>query len=201
MAYSTNPEIVVARLGLLTELQAGRACRWRVDPPTRRETHIQAYRIREALFCANVHADQFPALALAYHTFSIHEVEPGLVEAKLKTQAGVEVSAASVTREVPIHGLAPWGREVSTVSKTTAQELIDGWQAHLPSNDPLKFPQTKLPPEELRLLHSWASSNTPRLMLLVGAESITISLTTPDMAAFAWQPPPEPKKPEKQYDL
>ena len=201
MAYSTNPELVRARLGLLTELQAGRACRWRVDPPTRRETHIQAYRIREALYCANVHADKFPELALAYKIFSIYEVEPGLVEAKLRTQAGVEISAAPAPREMPIHGQAVWGREVSTVAKTTAQELIESWQAHLPSNDPLKFPQTKLPTEELTKLHAWTTSHEPKLMLLVGAESITISLRTPDMAAFAWQPPPEPKKPEKQYDL
>jgi len=186
---------------LLAELQAGRACRWRVDPPTREETHRLAYRIREALYCASIHALRFPELALAHRSFSIHEIEPGLIEAKLKAQAGVELTAGGSPREVPVHGLAVWGKEVSTVSKTTAQELIDSWQAHLPSNDPLKFPQTRLPPEELKVLHSWTSSHEPKLMLLVGAESITISLRTPDMATFAWQPPPEPKKPERKYDL
>lgn len=204
MAYSTNPEIVYDRMPLLRELAAARATRWRLDTPDRDATRRFVYRVREALYCAWIHKDIFPELALAYENFSIHLIEPGVVEAKLKIQDGLDgVRVEAPGAETPVHGTAVWGKEVSTVSKTTAQELIDAWQAHLPSNDPLKFPQTKLPPEELRALHVWASSEDrhPRLMILVGAESITLSLRTPDMAAFAWQPPPEPPKPEKPYDI
>lgn len=200
MAYSTSPDIVRDRLELLTELQAGRACRWTTQAD-RQETQRLAYRIREALYAASIHAKEFPELARAYYLFSIHVIEPGLIEAKIKSQAGVETSGSSAPRVLPIHGLAPWGREVSTVAKTTAQELIDAWQAHLPSNDPLKFEQTTLPAKELAALHRWASEWKPRLMLLVGAESITLSLATPDMADFAWQPPPPAPKPEKLYDI
>ena len=200
MAFSTSPEIVYDRLELLVELQAGRACRWTTEPD-RQETQRLAYRIREALFAASNHPKQFPELARAYFNFSIHVIEPGIIEAKLKSQAGVEVSRTDAPRVLPIHGLAPWGREVSTVAKTTAQELIDAWQAHLPSNDPVKFQQTVLPVEELTTLHKWAGERQPRLMILVGAESITLSLLTPDMAAFAWQPPPPPPRPEGKYDI
>lgn len=198
MGYSINREVLEARRDLMAELELGRACRW-TTAADMRATKQLAYDIREALYIASLYPQEFPALARARESFSIFVIKPGLIEAKPRSSA----TAPAVVRhdETPIHGLGPFGREQSTVGKTTATEIVEAWDAHAPSLDPINFQQTTLPPEELRALYNWAIAHTPHLMLLVGDGFLTVSLRDPDVDAFAWHPPQAPPKPEPEYDV
>lgn len=203
MAYSTNPQLVMDRWALVEELAQGRACRWRVSPPTREATRRQAYQIRETLYIASLYPEKFKALASAASQFSIHIVEVGLIEAKTKSNPYVDVTPEVRSSNVAVFGGgSPHGTEPSTVSKQTAAECIDAWRQHLPSSDPLNFPQTTLSDEEMTALYKWAQGNTPKLMLLVGAGSLTISLRDASgaMDSYSWKPP-KPAPAEEKFDI
>jgi hypothetical protein len=199
MAYSINRDVLRARMHLMGELAAGRACRWTTaeDPVATRRLW---YSIREALSIASRYPEEFPALALADKAFTIHIIRPGLVEAKPRKTPKVEVVRGQHP-DIPIHGPEVWGQEQDTVAPTTAQQLIDAWMAHLPSSDPLHFQQVALPIEELFKLHDWVSARVPKMMMLVGEGMITLSLLEIGMESYAWHPPEPPKKPERSYDL
>lgn len=193
MPYSTNPALLVQRMSEMLELKAGRACQWHTtaDPQI---TQRLATRIRENLWIAHTYPKIFPELAQAYHAFSIHVVGPGVVEAK----PWPDITLAASTGE-------PWGKayEISTVARTTAQQCIDAWMAHLPSNDPVNFQQTTLPDDELQALWHWAiqTDTHPKLMILKGPGHMTLALAVSSMESVAWHPPKPPAKPEKNYDF
>jgi hypothetical protein len=176
----------------MTELIAGHSCAWRTAPD-RVVTERLCARIRQALNIASKHPDRFPELAKAYLHFTISIIEPGLIEAKPKVSAHVEVIDPPA-----IMGGAPHGKPISTVGKTTAAELIDSWTAHLPSNDPVNFQQTILSTEELGKLYTWAKSNIPELMLMVGKGFITVAPLDAGASAFAWTPATPPLAPERE---
>lgn len=202
MGYSINPQIVYRKRHLVAELEAGRACRWTMVPDPQL-TRQKLAELREILWIASQHAEEFPDLALAHQTFSLSIVAPGVIEAKIKANVSpVAIGASVAAPQVAVHGGVPWGREQSTVGKTTAAEITEAWQAHLPSNDAMNFPQTRLPVEELTALYNWAIERTPRLMLLVGDGHLTVTLRDPDVESIAgWHPPvPEPK-PEPEYNI
>jgi hypothetical protein len=198
LGYSTNPAVLEARRPQLAELELGRACRWRTAPD-RDITRRKAYELREALYIASLHPEDYPQLALAYRGFSIHVIEPGLIEAK--PRAGAELSTPQLRYDTPVQGITPFGREVSTVGKTSASEVIAAWDARIPSLDPVHFQQTTLPESELRLLWDWASSHFPKLMLLVGEGFLTLSPLEAGMDDFAWKPAVPPPAPEPEYNV
>ncbi len=201
MAYSINPELVEQRREEfdLDSLAQG-AKRWKITPPDGPSTRRAVYRIREALYIAQMHPERFPLIAQAADKYSIHYIEPGVIEAKLKHSPSVE------TQGVATHGGGnlPWGKELATVGPTKADECIDAWQKHLPSSDPVNFPNTTLSDEELQQLWTWATRRNPRLMILVGAGTVTLSLRMAEMDTYAWsppKPPAEPPKPDEAFDL
>lgn len=198
MAFSINPQLAEQRrVELNLDALAEGAQRWRTTPDpviTRR----LAYRIREALYIGNMYPERFPILAMAYDRYAIHIIEPGIIEAKLKSNPTVQSSGIT-----PQHGGgAPWGREQATVGPSAADEIIDAWQKHLPSSDAMNFPQTTLTDDELMKLWEWATRRNPRLMILVGAGTITVSLRQAEMDSYAWSPPAPPKQePKTEFDI
>lgn len=185
---------------MLAELEAGRACQWVVDPPDPDATRKLAREIHEALYVASLYPGDYPALASARRSFSIHIVRPGLVEARQKPTRDL---SPSPTAGLSTHGGGdqPAYREVQLVGHTTAQGLMDAWAGHMPSLDALRFQQTTLPGVELIRLYAWTQKHTPRLQILVGQGFITLSLVEAGMADFAWHPPVPTPEPEPSYDV
>jgi hypothetical protein len=199
MGYSRNPELVEVEMPNLLELKAGRSCRW-TTAPNWPATSSLLRRLRQALYIANLYPERFPELALASKNFALHLVGPGIIEAKPKQTATVETDLHAIAR---VQGGPVWGKEVSTVGKTTADEIVTAWAEHQPSNDPLNFQQTKLSPEELSKLYHWAKNgnNHPELMLLVGEGFLTVALV--ERGAPEWSPPAglTSIKKETKYDI
>jgi hypothetical protein len=204
MSYGINPE-AVERLreawpAEMAELEAGRPCKWAClsDPLI---TQRLAWRIRNALRIASRYPNRFPALAQAAKNFSIHVVRDGLIEARWKpgaTQTEAELGST------PTHGGMdePHGKAQPSISLSRADEVIEAWQRHLPSSDPLHFTSTLLGHTEMVALYTWAVHNTPRLMLLVDEDRHTLTVSLHDTSAveFAWHPPKAAPLPEK-FDL
>lgn len=189
MPFSRNPDLVRQRAALVADLKSGGASIWRV-PPNPQDTQKYAQQIRETLFIASLYPDQFPELAAAHKNFAIHVVGPGLIEAKLKPNADGTT------------GQAPWGKEQHTVELSTAHDIAEAWQKHLPSSDPLKFENHQLSPDELKLLYKWCNDRTPKLMMLVtNTGHLTLALREPGSESYSWHPPGEAPKEEPEYDV
>lgn len=202
MGYSVNPEIVRERAELVIELAKGFPQVWELEPD-HALTQRKAYSIREVLHVASLFPDQFPELAQADDMFSIHVVRPGRIEARFKSSSTVRTgSPGSIPQQ--IHGIVTpltGFKTVAQVGLTTAEECIESWLGHLPSSDPLLLQRTDLNLNELVQLYTFCSTSTPRLMMLVGDEHITISLHEAGVAEIAgWQPPQVHAAPE-EFDL
>lgn len=196
MANSISPKTVENRRELLKDLEAGKTTRWTtaVDPLATRRL---ANQIREALFVARKFPEQFPALAQAAERFSIHIVTDGLIEARVKPTK-TETSASS---SVPTHGGETLGTErTSLVGLGSAAQVINSWKAHLPSSDALHFTRTQLSQGELRELYKWTRTWKPKLMILVGDDTLTLSLWDVTIKEFAWHPP-RVSEPEEKFDV
>lgn len=198
MGYSVNPELVEQRKSLLQPLAEGRTTRWNCDPDLI-ETKRFVYALREALHIAALYPKRFPKLAKAAEDFAIVVVGPGMVEAKVKRGK----TESSMSSDVAVHGLEAQGRVVPSVGIQKADDIIDSWQKHLPSNDPLHFTQTQLSFEELVELFIFCKNNTPTLMMLVDEEQglLTVSPFDGSIKEFAWSPPKPPSPPEKEFNL
>lgn len=199
MGYGTNAQTVLDRMAVLQPLEALQTHQWVVKGGYK-ETAKEAYRIREGLYIAGLYPSRFPKLAAAAERMSIHVVARGIIEARLKPTSSVE-SAPAHLRQVT-HGLEPFGREVPTVSMSTAQECIDSWIAHQPSNDPVRFVNTVLSPDELLKLYQWTRTHWPKLIILLGEHNKTLILSLPDphIQEFAWSPAKPAEQPET-FDL
>lgn len=207
MGYGTNIETLVSRLDHLDDLNMGRASVWTCTP-THAATRKLAWNIREALYIASLHEDKYPVLARAYRTFSIHIVGPGRVEARPKDQP-IEVKSERLNpnpkpQPTPQHGVVGANagfKTVAQVALSSAHECIQAWEAHLPSSDPLLLQRTKLPEDELEILYDFCQQNTPKLMILVGDDHITMSLYEAETATLAaWMPAAAQATPE-EFDL
>lgn len=196
MAYHISPSTVESRAAILAPLKTGQAHAWLLATDNPAAARRFADRIREALRAAAAFPQRFPELAAAASRYTIRVISPSRVEAHPKGDP-VRVASSGPARdyEPPVHGGETWGEPVPTVGLTSAQDLIASWRAHLPSNDPIHFPQTTLPYDELVKLYGWAQLNTPRLMLIVGESHITLSLHDTSVDEIAgWKPqPPRPQ--------
>lgn len=198
MGYSTNPELVEQRKSLLQPLAEGRTTRWTPDSdPT--ETKRFVYSLREALHIAALYPQRFPELARAAEKFTIVTTAPGSVEARFKHGK----TETSVSSDAPTHGLEPQGKLVQQVGMLSADDVIESWRSHLPSNDPLHFTDTRLDFEELAVLWAFCVANVPKLMILVDEEQglLTVSPFDGSIEEFAWSPPEPAPPPEKEFNL
>lgn len=192
MAYSTNPATVNSRLAdpLLGEglqlLQAGDLASWSFtqDPLI---TQRIARQLREVLYLAARYPLRFPGLARAAEFCVIKVVRDGYIEATFKSTPKTETSVINTT---PIHGLESQGRPVQSIGPSTAEEVKNAWQEHLPSSDPLHFTKVGMDEEEMYDLWEWAVAHEPRLMLLYDEDrgTLTVSLLDPTVLEFAWAP-------------
>jgi hypothetical protein len=200
MGYRNNPELVTERWDLLSPLEAGQEYRWAVKGDWD-ATHRVAFKIREGLHIARRHPARFPKLASAAARMSIHIVEVGVIEARLRAVDSVE-SAPDYQRVPQQGGDIPVDKTVPSIALPSADDIISAWNAHLPSNNPLTFKQTVLPLPELLRLHAWATTQHPKLMFLVGEHNQTIMLSLHDMSAseYSWSPP-KARAPEEKFNL
>jgi hypothetical protein len=198
MGYSTNPGLIAERADLLDRLAAGQACAWATDPDPQ-ATQREAYRIRECLAIAKRYPEDFPALAAAADRFTIVVVRDGLIEAKPKQapHASTVVGGGVATVQAPHE---PARRNVPTVGLTRAEELIAAWIEVQPSNDPLRFAETRLSDVELRELYAWTSDAQHRLAILVGDGHITLTKYKKGIEAIAWTPP-QPAPVPRNFDV
>ena len=160
----------------------------------RAPTSRLAYRIREGLAIPSNWPSRFPELARYAKGYAITTPRPGRVEAIMRPERIVSVSA------VKTHGSRPHGQEPTQVRLTSAQAIIDSWQAHLPSNDAINFKQTSLPYDELKRLFHWAQANAPKLMILAADNTLTLALYEIGVGEHSWHPKPDPE-PEESLNL
>lgn len=190
MGYSENPELLQSKMYLFTELREGKATRWTCGS-SRVATKNFVEQIHECLHIASVNPQRFPELARAKQAFRIHVIRPGLVEARPRTSASVVVTSSESFAPV-----------VPTVGVKSAQEIINAWRDHMPSQDPIMFQQHKLDMLELTTLYDWCDSHEPRLMMLVGDAHLTLSLRVVFRGDdLSWKPPAPTPAPEREYNI
>lgn len=195
MAYSESIRTLENRRHLLTSLEAGQSSRWVTD---KGRAQNLARQIREALSIAAKNADAYPALARAAEMFKIEVPNSSTVQAVPKERKATVVGEAFTphTRgsddlegdEGPGGGGLAFGSPQVRVGLTTADQVIDAWVKHLPSNDLMNFPSTVLPYAELEKLHRWATARTPRLMFFVPEGSLTLSVAEDGVEEHSWHP-------------
>lgn len=200
MAYSVNPETIENRRPMYKEfykaLESGKPAKIEIarDPLVTRRV---ARQLREVLYIAARYPERYPKLAEAAERFAIVEVRDGLIEARFKPTK-VETSFRV---ETSIQGLEPQGKPVPSVNVTTAAQIIESWKKHLPSSDPIHFKQTVLDEVELTKLWEWATSWKPKLMILIGDHTLTLSHRDPTVSEFAWRPINAVDEEEEELDV
>lgn len=166
-------------------------------------SHTLAYKIREALFVAKLHAESYPLLADAADKLVIEVVSPTKVQARLSV-VPTEAMILSGENVSPTHGLqsGPLGRIVSTAGEQTAFTIIEAWKRSQPNLTPINFPQAKLDYTQLLALWNWCQQWKPRpLMIMEDEGSITLGPTEDAVVAYSWHPnegdmPVVPDKPK-----
>lgn len=178
--YSKSPRAVQRMLHHLDLVQQGRTCAWTVPYG---EADSFAYKIRNALFAAKLHEEQFPALAARAGQFRILTVSPMRVEAVLApepTEAEVEVLGATPSAYVGGHPEQHPG--------PISVELIQStWQARQPDAAPLYFPGAALSGEDLTRLFEWAT-DLHVLMFVSPQGDLTLRRFSQDLAGLEWTP-------------
>ncbi len=191
MAYSRSPATLDAMIlsGQLSELAAGRGCRWRTPP---NESHRHAYKVREALFIAALYPDQYPELATAAQKFTIEVTSSREVQARLAKQTTEAATLATGIGQdghvSPNTGLEKAGRAIATAGPQSQFTIIDAWVKAQPNSDPMYFPQANLDEGQLTQLYNWATNCTPPLMLMVNGEAVTVSLVDRAVVQYSWHP-------------
>lgn len=207
MGYSSNPAVVVARAHLFEELAAGHPQVWTCEPDPQATKRL-AKQLYETLYIASQYPDQFPELAAARQMYSIHVVQPGRIEARLRpTPVVVQTERGTVAPSLPTptHGIVSpqtGFKHTKQVGLVDAESIIESWREHLPSNDPLYLANTVLELPELLKLYTFCQRNKPRLMLLVGENHITLSLYEAETANLAaWHPPETAEAASEEFDF
>lgn len=178
--YSKSPRAVQRMLHHLDLVQQGQACAWTVPYG---EADGFAYRLRNALYAAKLHSEQFPALAARAGQFKILTVSPSRVEAVLApepTEAEVEV-----LRETPMSYVG--GAPTQHPGPISVETIKDAWQVRGPDPTPLFFPGATLGPEDLRLLFEWAT-DLHILMFVSPQGDLTLRRFSQDLAGLEWTP-------------
>lgn len=202
MGYSKNIRTLANFYEHLKPLERGEGFLWIVEAG--HEERL-AYKIRECLYIARLHKQQFPLLAKASENLAIEVVGPTKVQARV-THGSVESLILSGTPGAVVQheaGNLPPGRAIATQGEQTMFTIIEAWRKAQPNNTPIHFPQARLSYEQLVGLFSWAKNWRPPLMLLVDDElgSITVGPVDDEVVAFEWRPNPEaPNDPQLSDD-
>lgn len=180
MGYSRSPDTLRKIEAALQPLALGEPCVWTTDTPA-----TWAYQVREALFIARLHPDQFPALAMASATFIIGVQDSRHVYAK-------RIPPSREAQVVPAVGAMQQQRREEAGSKTLAQafgfpDIVQFWIDCQPTNEPIRILDAPLSDGELEELASWAAALPRPLMVLrpKGTTSLTIAPSDPQVPAEA----------------
>lgn len=190
MGYSTSTYTLDERIrsGELDLLAKGQACTWIVSTGNASKF---AYKIREALYIARIHADTYPALAKAADQYIIEVANASTVFARhtaANTEATILATGGSENTGTPTHGLEKAGRAIQSNGPQSQFTIIDTWRRAEPSSEPIHFPTADLDDEQLEQLWLWSQNHRPPLMLMVSGESITVSLWNEHVGQYAWKP-------------
>jgi hypothetical protein len=197
--YSKNPQTGIKMLPYLGPIVRGELCAWNTE---KGEADYFAYKIREALYVARLHADSFGtstawydssgknvsddmlALAKQAERIRIVVVNPSLVEARL--QKATPEALVLTGQAAPMSGYENPGRSTVTLAKQTVWSIQEAWRGQQPSNTPLHFPHAGLSYDELVELYTWAESM--HLMLFEADGALTIQPKSLDLLQYAWSP-------------
>lgn len=189
MGYSKNPRTLEKIRHLLTDLEKGLSCTWRVEPGLEDRW---AYKVREALYIAKLHRAEYPYLATAADNFKIEIAQRGLVRASLAsnssptTVVGRSTGVVNHGLDADMPGLAHKVHSVSTTGRQTPQSIMEAWFHSQPSNTPIYFPDAALSKKQLLELHGLASQQN--LIFFESDGAITIQHKTADLEGLSWHP-------------
>ena len=132
-------------------LESGDPYTWIITPAeggkvTARDLDTWAYKMRECLYIARLFPEKFQRLAAAASRYVITPVYgTNKVTATLTSTRPTEVQV--VEGASPTHGLAdqPIGRAIATAGEQTVFSIIEAWKMAQPNNQPIHFPQARLP--------------------------------------------------------
>lgn len=185
MPYSTNPDRLVQLLPYMAHLVQGQNCFWNLEG--RKVTaQVFAYRIREALTIARLHADKFPQVAAIADDVVI-EVDNHCVLAKFgkvlnaplpQSIADYAAQQAQFASERPVVAPMQIRYTLETVSALWAkrQGTSVNLPAYIPTND------------ELLRLYDWASVQEPPVMLMPSDAALTLVAHDDELEGMNWTP-------------
>ena len=176
MGYSQSPSTLEKLIPSLGELNQGKPQRW----TGLMQPNLWAYKVREALYIAKLHADDYPELAQAAEKFSVVIVDSQTVETRLKQQSPTLVSVGGNSE------FTEAGPSRRVEGPQTAATIIEYWIKAQPSNSPLYFPQAGLSRTDLIQLYQWAEKQG--WFLFVADDAITLQRSSRDLAGLQWTP-------------
>lgn len=170
MGYSKSIRTLQAIAPKLAMLAAGKPTTWRVQGAG--QADLFAYKVREALWIAANHHQQFsPSLARAYHNFKI-VVDGEFVRAKLGASVAVEQPSPIAPGfqhamdqfvnypELPIESRG-MNSSQTCVGPQDLAAVIQFWIDSQPSNAEISVVEANLSNEELNQLFTWARNLQP----------------------------------------
>lgn len=171
MGYSRSRVTLEKMLPHLERIQAGEECTWQTSDP-----HKLAYKIREALYIAKLHKDQFPQLARASEQFQIQLQLPDKVTAKKLAATGpvIQVNGDQETRTESLRIEGP----------QSASTVIEAWLAH--NAKQIHFPEARMDHSDLEALYNWSKKRD--LIMFVSGSGLTIQPATADLEEYGWSP-------------
>jgi hypothetical protein len=189
VGYSRSKKTLEKVLPLLEDLKSGKGTNWTINEHQSPE-HF-AYKIREALYVASIHPDEFPELARAAELMKIEIVDRRTVQAVFKPTS--LMATGGLTQGVTTHGVQPGERGPVTLGgPQSAAAVVQAWHNAQPSNTPMRFPQANLDRDELLKLFEWCSKRTPPWFMFVGLNGeLTIQPYSRDLDGLGWDPADE----------
>jgi hypothetical protein len=192
MAYPTKRNTLELNYEMLRPLEAGDPVSWTPGyspeaswPEKLRAAHNLAGRIRGYLSIAALYPEDYPLLADAARRFRIvvnrdlARVEA--IPAAQSTPAGVLVERIST------QGLESAELRDSSGSQTV-DSIIQSMARRGPSNASARFANPKLSLGELTRLYEWAESATPKWLMFVSDDAVTLQRPTLDLQGLNWTP-------------
>jgi hypothetical protein len=178
MAYSESPVTVQRMLPYLQPLIDGEGqAAWRVEEGRARRF---AYRVREALYAAQLHPDLFPELAALEVRVAV--VSRSHVQATLRLP---EFVAEPLDEDL---ASSPRQTTVETTRAPGVGHILDLWHRRLMPEDKLYVPHANLKREELHKLWTHLQPSGAIFFEAAGALTILPLMGNEDSAPFAWNP-------------
>lgn len=179
MGYSTSIATLEKMLPHLDELEEGKPCAWRVEGMT---PFKFGYKVREALYIAQLHEDKFPKLAKAAREFTIQvrgdrvlavpNEQPNITTIEVEVKADGKPAEDQANLTLVIQG--------PQTAMTIIEKCIDT------KRDSISFPDAELSREDLLRLHRWVEARDK--LMFVAFPGITVQKAQENLRDLAWTP-------------